>query len=80
MTNATSLKCRLVESGPPGVDSVKEDPKSAGVATFVIQEEFDRFTGYWWSPSAVEGLREKKIIILTLQSGGQSKTKAKKSP
>uniref|UniRef100_H2TG12 dipeptidyl-peptidase IV n=1 Tax=Takifugu rubripes TaxID=31033 RepID=H2TG12_TAKRU len=37
-----------------GVDSVKEDPKSAGVATFVIQEEFDRFTGYWWSPSAVE--------------------------
>ena len=39
----------------PGVDSVKEDPKSAGVATFVIQEEFDRFTGYWWSPSAVEG-------------------------
>jgi len=40
----------------PGVDNVKEDPKSAGVATFVIQEEFDRFTGYWWSPSAVEGI------------------------
>ncbi|XP_071752396.1 dipeptidyl peptidase 9 isoform X2 [Centroberyx gerrardi] len=37
-----------------GMDNVKEDPKSAGVATFVIQEEFDRFTGYWWSPSAVE--------------------------
>uniref|UniRef100_A0A8C7IPD2 dipeptidyl-peptidase IV n=1 Tax=Oncorhynchus kisutch TaxID=8019 RepID=A0A8C7IPD2_ONCKI len=37
-----------------GLDNVKEDPKSAGVATFVIQEEFDRFTGYWWSPSAVE--------------------------
>lgn len=45
-------------SFPPGVDSVKEDPKSAGVATFVIQEEFDRFTGYWWSPSAVEGLKK----------------------
>lgn len=39
----------------PGLDNVKEDPKSAGVATFVIQEEFDRFTGYWWSPSAEEG-------------------------
>lgn len=39
------------------MDSVKEDPKSAGVATFVIQEEFDRFTGYWWSPSSVEGQR-----------------------
>uniref|UniRef100_A0A8C7PW32 dipeptidyl-peptidase IV n=1 Tax=Oncorhynchus mykiss TaxID=8022 RepID=A0A8C7PW32_ONCMY len=37
-----------------GLDNVKEDPKSAGVATFVIQEEFDRFTGYWWSPSAVD--------------------------
>uniref|UniRef100_A0A7N8X8L9 dipeptidyl-peptidase IV n=1 Tax=Mastacembelus armatus TaxID=205130 RepID=A0A7N8X8L9_9TELE len=32
----------------------KEDPKSAGVATFVTQEEFDRFTGYWWSPVARE--------------------------
>uniref|UniRef100_A0A3Q3WCQ6 dipeptidyl-peptidase IV n=1 Tax=Mola mola TaxID=94237 RepID=A0A3Q3WCQ6_MOLML len=30
----------------------KEDTKSAGVATFVTQEEFDRFTGYWWSPTA----------------------------
>ncbi|KAG7263268.1 hypothetical protein CRUP_011261 [Coryphaenoides rupestris] len=38
-----------------GLDNVKEDPKSAGIATFVIQEEFDRFTGYWWSPSATEG-------------------------
>ncbi|XP_035993757.1 dipeptidyl peptidase 9 isoform X3 [Fundulus heteroclitus] len=37
-----------------GLDNVKEDPKSAGVATFVIQEEFDRFTGYWWCPSASE--------------------------
>lgn len=45
-----NLRCTF-----PGVDNVKEDPKSAGVATFVIQEEFDRFTGYWWSPSAVEG-------------------------
>uniref|UniRef100_A0A665V8S7 dipeptidyl-peptidase IV n=1 Tax=Echeneis naucrates TaxID=173247 RepID=A0A665V8S7_ECHNA len=27
-----------------------EDPRSAGVASFVTQEEFDRFTGYWWSP------------------------------
>uniref|UniRef100_A0A3Q3AXW5 dipeptidyl-peptidase IV n=1 Tax=Kryptolebias marmoratus TaxID=37003 RepID=A0A3Q3AXW5_KRYMA len=38
-----------------GLDNVKDDSKSAGVATFVIQEEFDRFTGYWWNPSAVEG-------------------------
>uniref|UniRef100_A0AAY4D7B1 dipeptidyl-peptidase IV n=1 Tax=Denticeps clupeoides TaxID=299321 RepID=A0AAY4D7B1_9TELE len=37
-----------------GLNNVKDDPKSAGVATFVIQEEFDRFTGYWWSPAAPE--------------------------
>uniref|UniRef100_A0AAX7TT78 dipeptidyl-peptidase IV n=1 Tax=Astatotilapia calliptera TaxID=8154 RepID=A0AAX7TT78_ASTCA len=37
-----------------GIDNPKEDPKSAGVATFVTQEEFDRFTGYWWCPAAQE--------------------------
>uniref|UniRef100_A0A671VBG8 dipeptidyl-peptidase IV n=1 Tax=Sparus aurata TaxID=8175 RepID=A0A671VBG8_SPAAU len=37
-----------------GIDNPKEDTKSAGVATFVTQEEFDRFTGYWWSPAARE--------------------------
>ncbi|KAL3047246.1 dipeptidyl peptidase 9-like [Trematomus bernacchii] len=37
-----------------GIDNPKEDPKSAGIATFVTQEEFDRFTGYWWSPVARE--------------------------
>lgn len=36
----------------PGLSSVLDDPGSAGVATFVIQEEFDRFTGYWWCPTA----------------------------
>lgn len=37
-----------------GIGSLKEDPKSAGVATFVTQEEFDRFSGYWWCPAARE--------------------------
>lgn len=41
-----------------GIDNPKEDPKSAGVATFVTQEEFDRFTGYWWSPAAQQGERD----------------------
>ncbi|XP_053559141.1 dipeptidyl peptidase 9 isoform X2 [Bombina bombina] len=36
-----------------GLRNMIDDPCSAGVATFVIQEEFDRFTGYWWSPAAV---------------------------
>uniref|UniRef100_A0A8C5MB19 dipeptidyl-peptidase IV n=1 Tax=Leptobrachium leishanense TaxID=445787 RepID=A0A8C5MB19_9ANUR len=29
---------------------VEEDARSAGVASFVLQEEFDRYTGYWWCP------------------------------
>lgn len=31
---------------------MEEDPRSAGVATFVLQEEFDRYSGYWWCPEA----------------------------
>ena len=27
-----------------------DDSVSAGVPSYVIQEEFDRFTGYWWEP------------------------------
>ncbi|CAL1543451.1 unnamed protein product [Lymnaea stagnalis] len=33
-----------------GETRLEEDPLSAGVPGFVIQEEFDRYTGYWWSP------------------------------
>lgn len=47
--DSSSLACL---SPLPGLSSVLEDPRSAGVATFVIQEEFDRFTGYWWCPTA----------------------------
>lgn len=42
----------LTHALPPGLPNVLDDPKSAGVATFVIQEEFDRFTGCWWCPTA----------------------------
>ena len=28
----------------------RDDAVSAGVPSFVMQEEFDRFTGYWWEP------------------------------
>lgn len=26
-----------------------DEKKTAGVAEFIMQEEFNRFTGYWWS-------------------------------
>lgn len=50
----------------PGLSNVLDDPKSAGVATFVIQEEFDRFTGYWWCPTASTEGQCSAYQILTL--------------
>lgn len=34
-----------------GSPSHMEEPVSAGVASFIVQEEFDRYTGYWWQPN-----------------------------
>uniref|UniRef100_A0A8B9RDR6 dipeptidyl-peptidase IV n=1 Tax=Astyanax mexicanus TaxID=7994 RepID=A0A8B9RDR6_ASTMX len=52
VTNIESGGERRLTFCHKGLNNVKDDPKSAGVATFVIQEEFDRFTGYWWCPTA----------------------------
>lgn len=30
---------------------LEENPVTAGVPSFVVQEEFDRYTGYWWQPA-----------------------------
>ncbi len=29
--------------------------RSAGAPSFIIQEEFYRYTGYWWQPKTKEG-------------------------
>uniref|UniRef100_A0A7N4NPR8 dipeptidyl-peptidase IV n=1 Tax=Sarcophilus harrisii TaxID=9305 RepID=A0A7N4NPR8_SARHA len=56
-----------------GLSSVLEDPKSAGVATFVIQEEFDRFTGYWWCPTASwEGPEDHKTLRILYEEVDES--------
>lgn len=44
--------------------NMEEDPRSAGVATFVLQEEFDRYSGYWWCPQAE---RSKQVQSSMLQ-------------
>jgi len=35
-----------------GLKNLAADALSAGVPSFVVQEEFDRFTGFWWQPSS----------------------------
>lgn len=34
-----------------GGRNLADDPLSAGVPSYVIQEEFSRYQGYWWQPS-----------------------------
>ncbi|OXB70227.1 UNVERIFIED_CONTAM: hypothetical protein H355_004855, partial [Colinus virginianus] len=66
-------KCKYPMFSFPGLSNVLDDPKSAGVATFVIQEEFDRFTGYWWCPtSSTEGPENLKTLRILYEEVDES--------
>lgn len=55
-----------------GASRLSEDPKSAGVPSFVVQEEFDRYTGYWWQPvKSPDGM----IIVFLHSSSNINKLK-----
>lgn len=50
---------------------------TAGVPSFVVQEEFDRYTGYWWEPDTkksnhyrilYEEVDESEVEILSIFS------------
>ena len=49
VTNISSNKKQLTWSNS-GVLNVVDEALLAGVPSFVVQEEFDRSTGYWWQP------------------------------
>lgn len=42
-----------------GRRSLADDPLSAGVPTYVMQEEFSRYQGYWWQPFS-----DGKLIVI----------------
>uniref|UniRef100_UPI00358EF5A4 dipeptidyl peptidase 9 isoform X3 n=1 Tax=Myxine glutinosa TaxID=7769 RepID=UPI00358EF5A4 len=48
------------------------EPKSAGVASFVIQEEFDRYTAYWCCPVASQDSAGNKIIRILYEEVDES--------
>nr|XP_060611592.1 dipeptidyl peptidase 8 [Anolis sagrei ordinatus] len=52
--------------------NIEEDPKSAGVATFVLQEEFDRYTAYWWCPKAEPTSDGGKILRILYEENDES--------
>lgn len=56
--------------------SLIADPLSAGIPSYVIQEEFCRFQGFWWQPVATGNTISKidpgsfyVLIIITLEDG-----------
>lgn len=60
-----------------GLSSLAADPMTAGVPSFVVQEEFDRYTGYWWEPDTkksnhyrilYEEVDESEVEILSIFS------------
>lgn len=54
----SGAEVRLTHTRSDGA-SVSDSPISVGVPSYVTQEEFNRYVGYWWSPS------------LEVSSGGQ---------
>ncbi|CAN9500357.1 unnamed protein product [Ophioblennius macclurei] len=73
VTNIETKEERRLTFCHKGVDNPKEDPISAGVATFVTQEEFDRFTGYWWSPAARDDNDGGKTLQILYEEVDESK-------
>ena len=42
-------------------NSGRDDSMSAGEPSYVTQEEFDRFTGYWWEPFKQQDMEGMKM-------------------
>eukprot|EP00124_Ichthyophonus_hoferi_P004679 Ihof_evm1s546 gene=Ihof_evmTU1s546 len=42
-------------------NDVISNPQSAGIADHVIQEEFNRYTGYWWEPIVPQRSQERSV-------------------
>ncbi|XP_069481214.1 dipeptidyl peptidase 8 [Ambystoma mexicanum] len=52
--------------------SIEENPRSAGIATFVLQEEFDRYTGYWWCPRSELTLCGGRVLRILYEESDES--------
>jgi len=48
-SNLTGGTLRLTFAHKGG-RSLADDPLSAGIPSYVMQEEFSRYQGYWWQP------------------------------
>lgn len=39
-----------------GGKNLSEDPLTVGTPSYVMQEEFTRYIGYWWQPKSIDGI------------------------
>ncbi|KAK0098423.1 hypothetical protein PV326_008526 [Microctonus aethiopoides] len=51
----TGSSVRLTHARKGG-KSLIEDPLTAGTPSYVMQEEFTRYIGYWWQPKCTDGI------------------------
>lgn len=42
---------------------LSDDPLAAGVPSYVMQEEFNRYHGYWWQPKKYTGIYKINLNI-----------------
>ena len=64
MNSATGEEKRLTKCRK-GFECLSKDPLTAGLPSYVTQEEFNRYTGLWWRPVS-EGKRSSLGIILPI--------------
>ncbi|KAL8609108.1 hypothetical protein ACOMHN_030449 [Nucella lapillus] len=57
-----------------GSSQLEDNPLTAGVPSFVMSEEFDRYTGYWWQPgvqpASAEGRQTLRVLYEEVDEGG----------
>ncbi|XP_063979014.1 dipeptidyl peptidase 9 [Diachasmimorpha longicaudata] len=51
----TGCSVRLTHARKGG-KSLAEDPLTAGTPSYVMQEEFTRYNGFWWQPQSTDGI------------------------
>lgn len=55
---------RLTYCHNSGAEGVSEDPLSAGLPSYVMQEEFSRYFGFWWRPETASTKQNRSYSIL----------------
>ncbi|XP_054752150.2 dipeptidyl peptidase 9-like [Lytechinus pictus] len=66
VSNAITGDEKRITFANKGLPNIAEDPCSAGVTSYIIQEEFDRYTGYWWQPDVPEEQKTERTVYRIL--------------